>query len=408
MDTKPLRIPSFRRLWLSTVVTSIGSQLTAVAVPKQVFDITGSSAYVGLSAVFALVPLVVFALWGGAVADAMDRRKLLIYTNAGVAITSLLLWLQAATDQRSIWLIFVLLAFQQAFFGMNQPARGASVARLVPFAQLPAANALNSTVFSLGQVIGPLMAGVLIPVVGLPTLYLVDTIALCIAVLAVWRLPPLPRSVHAPATAGLVHVFDGLRYLTMHRILLVSFLADIIAMVFGMPRALFPEMAQRTFGDPPGGGLALGLLFAAIPIGAIVGGIFSGSFSRSNRHGAAVALAVAAWGVSIAGFGMANALWLAVLFLGLAGVADMVSVVFRSAILQTAVTDEMRGRTQGIFTVVVAGGPRVADVVHGFAGAAFGTATAVIGGGLLVVIATTLMIVSFPAFWTYEAVAKPE
>ncbi|MGH3490883.1 MAG: MFS transporter, partial [Actinopolymorphaceae bacterium] len=382
---------------------SVGSQLTAVAVPKQIYDITGSSAYVGLSGLVALAPLVVFALWGGAIADAVDRRKLLLVTNTGIAVTSLLLWAQAAAGVNSVWVLFVLLGMQQACAGANQPARSASIPRLVPAPLLPAANALNSTVFQTGSIIGPLLAGSLIPVLGLSTLYLIDSIALTVTLWAVYRLPPLPPLNGAPKRAGLRHVLEGFAYLATRRILLVSFLADIIAMVLGMPRALFPQMAQETFGDPPGGGLALGILFAAIPLGAVLGGLFSGVFSRVRRHGVAVVLAVCGWGLAIIGFGLSPWLWLAALFLGLAGVADLVSMVFRGTLLQTAATDEMRGRMQGAFTVVVAGGPRLADLLHGTAGAAVGTSMAVSGGGVLVVVVMLLAVVAFPVFWHYRA-----
>ncbi len=403
VDTRPLAVPAYRRLWTSTIVTSVGSQLTAVAVPKQIYDITGSSAYVGLSGLVALVPLVVFALWGGSIADTVDRRKLLLVTNSGIAITSLLLWAQAAAGVQSVWLLFGLLALQQACAGMNQPARSASIPRLVPAPLLPAANALNSTVFQTGSIVGPLLAGTLIPVLGLSTLYLIDSVALTVTIWAVWRLPALPPLNGVTRRAGLRHVAEGFGYLATRKILLVSFLADIIAMVFGMPRALFPQMAQETFGDPPGGGFALGVLYAAIPVGAVLGGLFSGVFSRIRRHGIAVAAAVCAWGLAIVGFGFSSWLPLAALFLGIAGVADLVSMVFRGTLLQSAATDEMRGRMQGVFTVVVAGGPRIADLLHGTAGAAVGTSLAVSGGGVLVVVVMLAAVVAFPVFWHYRA-----
>lgn len=404
LDTTPLSIRPYRRLWSSTIVTSVGSQLTAVAVPKQIYDLTGSSGYVGLSGLVALVPLIVFALWGGAIADVVDRRKLLLITNGGLAVTSFLLWAQAAMASASIPVILVLLALQQACFGMNSPARSASVARLVPLWMLPAANALNATVMNLGQIAGPLLAGALIPVFGISTLYLVDSLALVAAVIAVLRLPPIPPQEGVRRRAGVREVAAGFRYLSMHSVLLVSFLADIIAMVFGMPRALFPEMASRTFGGA-GSGLALGVLFAAIPAGSLLGGLLSGTFTRVRRHGVAVAVSVGLWGAAIAAFGLTRSLWVAALFLALAGAADLASMVFRSSILQAAATDEMRGRMQGVFTVVVAGGPRLADFVHGTFGAAVGTRATVVGGGLLVIVGMVVAALAFPAFLRYRAPA---
>ncbi|CAM5716255.1 MFS transporter [Streptomyces canus] len=402
MDTRPLRIPAYRRLWSSTIVTAVGSQLTAVAVPKQIYDITGSSAWVGAASMAGLLPLIVFALWGGAVADSMDRRKLLLITNSGIAVTSVLFWLQAVSGLDSVATLMVLLAVQQAFWGLNAPARNASIARLVPEAQLPAANALGSTVMQTGQVVGPLLAGVLIPVIGLPELYLLDALALCFTVWAVYRLPSLPPLAAAAARrAGVREIAEGFRYISAHKVLLLSFLADIVAMVFGMPRALFPQLASETYASYDEG-VALGLLFAAIPIGAVVGGLFSGVFSRARRHGWMVIGAVVAWGVAITGFGLSGSLWLAVVFLAAAGVADMVSMVFRGAILLSAATDEMRGRMQGVFTVVVAGGPRLADVLHGTAGSAFGARPAVAGGGILVVAVMLTLAFTFPALRRYR------
>ncbi|MFJ5063752.1 MFS transporter [Streptomyces nigra] len=402
MDTRPLRRPAYRRLWTSTIVTAVGSQLTAVAVPKQVYDITGSSAWVGAASLAGLVPLTVFALWGGAIADSMDRRRLLLITNIGIAVTSVLFWLQAAAGLESVAVLMVLLALQQAFWGLNSPARNASIARLVPEDELAAANALGSTVMQTGQVVGPLLAGVLIPVVGLPELYLLDALALCVTVWAVYRLPALPPLAAAVRRrAGVREIAEGFRYISLHKVLLLSFLADIIAMVFGMPRALFPQLASETYGSY-GEGLALGLLFAAIPIGAVAGGLFSGTFSRARRHGWMVIGSVVAWGVAVTGFGLSGSLWLAVVFLAVAGVADMVSMVFRGAILLSAASDEMRGRMQGVFTVVVAGGPRLADVLHGTAGSAFGPRAATAGGGLLVVVLMLGLAAAVPALRRYR------
>ncbi|MGW2420417.1 MFS transporter [Streptomyces sp. NPDC001709] len=401
MDTRPLSIPAYRRLWSSTIVTAVGSQLTAVAVPKQIYDITHSSAWVGYASLAGLLPMVVFALWGGAVADTVDRRKLLLVTNSGIAVTSLLFWAQAVSGLDSVGVLMVLLALQQAFFGLNSPARNASIARLVPAGQLPAANALGSTVMQTGLVAGPLLAGVLIPVIGLPELYLVDALALCVTVWAVFQLPALPPLGEAARRAGVREIAAGFRYISRHKVLLLSFLADIVAMVLGMPRALFPQLAAQTY-HSYGEGLALGVLFAGIPVGAVLGGLFSGVFSRARRHGWMVIGAVVGWGAAIAGFGLSGNLWVALAFLAVAGVADMVSMVFRGAILLSAATDEMRGRMQGVFTVVVVGGPRLADVLHGTGGSAFGPRAAVAGGGLLVVVVMLALAASVPALRRYR------
>jgi MFS family permease len=403
-DTRPLREPSYRRLWSAGIVTVVGAQLTVVAVPTQIYQLTGSSAYVGLTGLFGLVPLVVFGLWGGAIADAMDRRALLLLTGSGIAATSLALWVVAATGLGGVWSVLALFSVQSAFLAVNQPTRSAVIPRLLAAEQLPAANALNMTVVQMGAVAGPLLAGVLIPVVGLPTLYLFDAVALLATLWATSRLPPVPPA--APegrrARAGLREVAAGFRYAALHKVLLVSFLVDLVAMGFGMPRVVIPEMAHTVFGDPVGGGMALGLLFAAIPIGMVAAGLFSGWLHRVTRQGVAVTVAICVWGAGVALFGLTHSLWLAVLCLAVAGAGDLVSSVYRSSMLQTVATDEMRGRMQGVFIVVVAGGPRLADLWHGPAAAAWGPGPAATVGGVAVVVVTLVVVARFSEFWRYR------
>ncbi|MFC8528228.1 MFS transporter [Nocardia sp. NPDC057227] len=411
-DTTPLRTPAYRRLWTSNVVTVIGAQLSVVAVPQQIFEITGSSGYVGLAGLFGLVPLVVFGLWGGALADVMDRRLLLLITTAGTGLTALAFWAQAAAGLGNVWVVLLLFAVQQAFFAVNQPTRNAAISRLLPPEQMAAASSLNMTVMQTGAIAGPVLAGMFIPVVGLATLYLIDAVALLATLWAVWRLPAIPPT-GAVRSAGFRTVLEGFGYLAGQKVLLASFVVDIIAMVFGMPRALFPQIAHETFGDPASGGVALGLLFAALSAGAVLGGVFSGWIPRIRRQGLAVIVCIVLWGVAMLGFGLAVGfaghvfglgvwLWIALGFLAFGGAVDMVSAALRTAMLLTVATDEMRGRLQGVFIVVVAGGPRIGDVAHGFAAASLGTAVAAAGGGVLVVLATVLAAVAFPAFIRYR------
>ena len=414
-DTTPLRTPAFRRLWLAGVVTVVGAQLSIVAVPTQLYQLTGSSAYVGLTGLFGLVPLVVFGLWGGAIADAVDRRALLVVSGLGIAATSAALGLLAITGAGGVWWVLGLFAAQTAFLAVNQPARSAVLPRILPLDELPAANTLWFTVVQVGAVAGPLLAGVALAVVDIGVLYLVDTVGLFASIWAAYRLPRLPvGTATGPggfrgavtairASAGLRSVVDGFRYAAVHKVLLVSFLVDVVAMAFGMPRAVIPEAAVRTFGDPPGGGPALGLLFAAIAVGAALGGLFSGKLHGIARQGVAVAVAVCVWGLGVAAAGLTSSLWLAVTMLAVAGAADLVSSVFRSTMLQTVATDEMRGRMQGLFIVVVAGGPRVADLWHGPVADAIGTGPAMTLGGVGVVAATVLVVAAFPVFWRYRA-----
>lgn len=411
-DVTPLRDIDFRRLWVTNIVTVIGAQLSVVAVPQQIYQITGSSGYVGLAGIFGLVPLIVFGLWGGAVADVMDRRTLLLITSTGTGLTSVAFWLQAAAGVNNVWLVLGLFAVQQAFFAMNQPTRAAIIPRLLPGDLLPAANSLNMTVMQFGAIAGPVLAGALIPVTGLSMLYLLDSIALLATLWAVWRLPAVPPTGVA-RKAGLSTVVEGFSYLSTQPILLASFAVDIIAMVFGMPRALFPQMAHDTFGDPVTGGVALGLLFAAMSAGAVAGGVFSGWLGHVRRQGMAVVVCIALWGVAMIGFGLAVGatghqlsvgvgLWIALACLAFGGAVDMFSAALRTSMLQEVATDEMRGRLQGVFTVVVAGGPRIGDVAHGFTAAAMGTAVAAAGGGVLVVIGVLIAAAVFPAFVRYR------
>jgi len=409
-DTRPLANPHFRRLWLANIVTVVGAQLTVVAVPAQIYSMTGSSAYVGLTGVFGLVPLVVFGLWGGALADVFDRRTLLMITTTGLILTSAGFWLQAAFGAGDVWLLLSLFAVQQAFFAVNQPTRSALLPRLLPDDLLPAANSLNMTVMQAGGIAGPLVGGALIPLVGFSWLYLLDTLTLFATLGAVVGLPALPV-IGATVTPGIGAVIDGFRYLRTQPVLMMSFVVDIIAMVFGMPRALFPELADVDFGGPSEGGLAFALLFAAIPAGAVIGGVLSGWVSHVQRQGLAVIVAILVWGLAMVGFGVAAMLapyapaamlGVAVLMLAVGGAADMASAAFRTSMLQSAASDHVRGRLQGIFIVVVAGGPRVADVAHGATAAATGAAVAAAGGGVLVVVFTVAAALAVPAFVRYR------
>jgi MFS family permease len=410
-DTRPLQEEHFRRLWVANIITVIGAQLTVVAVPAQIYADTGSSAYVGLTGVFGLVPLIVFGLYGGALADVFDRRLLLVVTTLGLIVTSGLFWAQAALGGVNVWLLLSLFAVQQAFFAVNQPTRSAVLPKIVPLELLPAANSLNSTVFQGGAIGGPLLAGVLIPVLGLEWLYLIDTLSLFATLFAVLRLPRLAVLDAVAETPGIRAVVEGFAYLRHQPVLLMSFVVDLIAMIFGMPRALFPEIAHLDFGGPDEGGIAFALLFAAIPAGALLGGVFSGWVSRVDRQGRAVVICIVVWGAAMAGFGVAVGLAdlgrtpllvLALLMLVIGGAADMASAAFRMSMLQSAADDALRGRLQGVFVVVVAGGPRIADVVHGVSAAAVGTAAAAAGGGVLVVIGTVVAAVLAPAFVRYR------
>ncbi|MDP9182246.1 MAG: MFS transporter [Actinomycetota bacterium] len=399
LDITPLTTSQpFRRLVIGDAISMIGVQVTAVAVPLQVYAQTRSAAAVGLVGLVGLVPLVVLGLYGGAVADAVDRRRLVLLTTSLQACLSIVLAGQALAGLHSTWLLYVIVAVQSGLFAIESPARGAIIPRLLPKEQLPQANALRMTEFNLGLFAGPLVAGVLVSVWGFSTAYLVDALSFAASFWAISMLSAMAPE-GGGRRAGLSSVLEGLRFLATRQVLYMTFVVDIIAMVFGMPRALFPSMADHTF---HGGPTEAGAMFSAMALGALVGVAFGGWFGRVHRQGLAVILSIIGWGVCIVGFGLTGNLWLALLLLAGAGAADMVSAVFRSAILQSAAPDAMRGRLGGVFIVVVAGGPRLGDGRSGGMASLFGLQASVVVGGLLVVGLTVLAAVLVPRFLAYD------
>ena len=404
IDTTPLRNPGYRRLFSGIAITMIGQQMTLVAVPFQVYALTGSSFMVGVTSMVALVPLIVFGLLGGAIADAMDRRRLLVVTAVGAAVTSALLAVQALLPGGgNLLLLWVLTAAVSAFTAVNSPARYAAIPALVGPAGVPAANALAMTVRQIGVIVGPLVAGLLIGLGSLFTAYAVDAVGFAAAVVLLRGLPPLPPGRDTGALrlrATVQGVWEGFVFLRTQPVLLMTFVVDIIAMLFAWPQAVFPELSQTRFEGSPN---ALGWLFAGISIGALVMGLTSGWVSKVDRQGAVVIVSIAVWAVAIIGFGYAPTLWLAVLCLAVAGAGDMVSAVLRSAMLQLAAPDHMRGRMQGVFVVVVAGGPRLGDLRAGGLASAAGVTFAMASGGVVVVLAMVAVAFLVPSFWYFRA-----
>jgi MFS family permease len=415
IDTEPLRHRDFRRLFAGQGVSYVGYWLTAVAVPVQVYEITRSSFWVGMLGLVALGPLVVFGLWGGAVADAVDRRLLLLGSSSVTWVVTLALLVQALLGLASLALVLTLVAVQSAAFAVTSPVRNAIVPRLIPVRLVPAANTLNFTVVNVGTVAGPLLAGVVIARFGFAAAYGIDAVLFTVALYAAFRLPALPPGAQperdgagdgngegpagsARARVGLRSVVEGLRFIAGRRVLLMSFAVDIIAMVFAMPRALFPEVAATRFGGPA----AVGWLFAAIAVGAVAGGLLSGWIGRVHRQGVALVAAVVCWGLAVAASGLAGALWLAVLLLAVAGTADLVSAVFRQTILQVYAPDEMRGRLQGVFIVVVAGGPRLGDLRAGATASAFGATVSWVAGGIACAAAVLALAAASPSLLRYN------
>jgi len=416
VDRRPLAIPAFRRLWLASVVSAVGGSFSLIAIPAQLFALTGSSATVALSSAVSFAALAPASLLAGALADVTDRRRLLLIAHLGLGATYLLLWIQAAAGLRSVAVLLVLVACQGVSYGTIMTTMGAAVPRVVPAHLLPAASSLSSLVRNTGAVVGPLLAGLLIPVVGLGNLYLFDATALIMVVWAVYRLPPLPARERARHAAGagpgkgavarvLAGIPEGFRYLFTSPLLAAVLGVDMAAMVFGMPYALFPELAQRAFGGPAGGGTALGLLYAAYPAGVFAMGMMSGAFTRARRHGALMSAAAIAWGGTVVLLALAPSLWAAVAALAAGGAVNFLLSTFRNAITQAATSDELRGRIQGSLMIVLIGGPQAAGMLHGFAGAVVGPRMAIGVGGLLTVITVTALLLTVPQLRRYQSTA---
>ena len=403
-DVRPLQVSrDYRRLWFGNTVSQLGQQMTAVTIAIQVYALTHSTFSVGLVGIFSLVPLVAFGLYGGAFADAFDRRTLALVASLGLWSLSLLLFAQAALGVASVWVLYAVVALQSACFAVNNPTRASIVPRLIPREHLPAANALNMASFNLGFTVGPLLGALAIGAGGYEFAYGIDAVTFTAALYAILRLPPIPpeRSEgETPKRPGLRSVVEGFHFLRNARNIRMTFILDMCAMVLAQPRALFPAVAGSFFG---GGVRTVGLLQAAPAIGSLVAFTFSGWVSKVRRQGLAIAICVILYGGAVAAFGFARALWLGVLFLAMSGAADMVSAAYRSTILQVAAPDNLRGRLQGVFTVVVAGGPRMGDFVSGSVAALTTPTIALAAGGLACISGVLIASAREPDFARYDS-----
>jgi len=405
-DLRPLRHSAdFRRLWFGQSVSQLGQQMTAVTIAYQVYVLTGSSFAVGLVGLYAVVPLVAFGLYGGALVDSFDRRTVILATALGLWVCSGVLVVQASVGLSSVGLLYAVVAVQSALFAVNNPARQAIIPKLLPRELLAPANALTMASFNLGFTLGPLLGGVVIGWQGVEVAYAVDAVTFTAALYAVLRLPPLPPENASGRVPGLRSVVEGLRFLGRAPNLRMTFILDLCAMVLAQPRALFPALALTVYaGNAP----TLGLLQAAPAIGSLVAFAVSGWIGRVHRHGMAIAVAVIAYGIAVAlaGFsaiGLPGMLWLGVVFLALSGSADMVSAAYRSTMLQSAAPDELRGRLQGVFTVVVAGGPRLGDFLAGSVASATSEGTAMVLGGCACVAGVVVAAVAQRRFLRFDA-----
>lgn len=408
-DLTPLRVSApYRRLWSALGISNIGQQMTAVAVGLQVWDITQSSFMVGLVGLAQLIPLIGFGLYGGTLSDAFDRRTVGFLSAIGLWSASVLLLLQSLAGWENVYVLYLVVALASAFFAVGNPARQAIIPRLIEPELLPAANALSMITWNLGFTLGPVLGGLVVAATGTVTsAYAIDVVAFALVAWAMFRLPKLPPIVEEGAErprAGWASVRQGFEFLRGKRNLQMTFYQDIVAMVFGMPRALFPAIAAQWYGGTTAEiALVLGLLSAAPAAGALISGVLSGWLATVRWQGRAIVASIIVWGAAIAAFGLVRTLWIALILLAIAGAADNVSAVFRSTILQAATPDEYRGRLQGVFTVVVAGGPRLGDVEAGTVAALGGETVSVVSGGLLCIAGAVGLVARDRSFLRYDA-----
>lgn len=395
-DLSPLRHHrSFRLLWFGQLVSNAGTQMRLVALPYQVYLLTGSPFHVGLLGLFQAIPLISLPLLGGVLADRADRRRVLIATQSGLAASSLVLAIVTQIGFTELWILYALTAISASFSAFDQPARGALVPTLVERAELPAAIALNQMLFQTAAVVGPAVGGVVIASYGVAAAYWVDAISFAAAIAAAVALRA-PRQVVALPQSILESLVEGVSYVARNRLLLSEMVIDLLAMFFGSVRALMPFYAEQVFKV---GAQGLGLLFAAPGVGALIAVLTSGWVSRVRRPGAATVVAVCAWGIAIAAFGLMTEGFfaLALVLIALAEAADVLSAIFRNTILQGAVREELRGRLTAIHGLFVIGGPNLGQVRAGAVAALVSPQFAVISGGLVCVLSAIAV-----AFWAPE------
>ena len=427
-DVTPLRVsPDYRRLWWGLGVAGLGAQVTVVAVGLQVFRLTHSTLAVGTLGLFAFVPLVALGLYGGALVDRYDRRRVSLIASVVLWAVTLALAAQAWLDVGSVGLLYGLVAVQSAAYAVLNPARMAIIPRLLPAALMPSANALQTLTQNVAMTGGPLIGSALVMWGGYGWAYTVDALLFTASLWAVWRLPAIPptpvsddgaaapSSANAPPRAtGLRSVLDGLRYLATRPNLRASFLVDLAAMILAFPRVLWPAVGVLYLG---GGGTTTGLLAAAFAAGGILASLLSGPLGRIHLQGRAIVWAVTGWSLSIIAFGavlvavgrqrpdgvLVGGLVVACLALALAGGSDAISAVLRQSVLQTATPDHLRGRLQGVFVVVVVGGPRLGELWVGAQASWFTEGWAAVAGGLACLAVLWLIVRRTPRFWRYDA-----
>jgi MFS family permease len=399
VDTRPLRHRDFRNFWLGQSISTLGGEIGTVAVPWQVYHESGSTALVGLLGLASLVPLLVVPLVGGAIADALDRRTVLLVTETGMVVVTVLFLANSLLPHPQLWALFVLQALAVSVFSLGRPAMSSLAPRLVPDEELTSAIALDSVYESLGAVGGPALGGVIIAFAGVPWTYGLDCATYAASLVALAALPRLPP--HAETERPrLRSILDGFRFLKGKQALIGIFAVDTNAMVFGMPSALFPAIAlHRLHGDAA----TVGYLYAAPYAGAFVGSLASGWVARVRRQGVGVTIAACTWGAAIAGFGLQTSLWPALVLLAFAGGADFYSAVLRSTMLLRSTPDHLRGRLQGIEFTQVASAPNLGDVEAGVLASLTSLRFSVVSGGVLCIAGCALTALALPGFLRYDS-----
>jgi MFS family permease len=400
VDTTPLRESrDFRLLFIGQLISMLGTQLTVVAIPYQVYRMTHSSLQVGAISLAQLFPFIAGALVAGPLGDSLDRRRIMLWSAIALGLTSVALAINAAVSHPSLLALYLVSSVAAAINGFSNTARMASVPGLVERRHIPAAAAMMQITFQVGSVVGPALSGILLSI-GLPLVYGIDAATYVVAFIATFMMIPIPGTV-GPGVGPWESVKEGMRFLRGHKALQGVYIIDVNAMVFGMPRALFPAMAGSVFG---GGTITLGFLYAAPGVGALIGALTTGWVANLKRQGWGVIFAVVAWGAAIAVFGLVDTLWIALLMLAIAGWADVISAVLRNTILQTSIPDRFRSRMSSIQMAVVQGGPRLGDMESGAVATATSIEFSVVSGGLACIAGAVIIGLLIPRFRRHLAV----
>ncbi len=388
---------NYRFLYAGQVISFLGSMISYTALPYQVYMLTKSSFLVGMIGSVQLVPLVLTGLYGGALADSMDRRRLLVISELLMCLACLLLIINTLLPNPSIVLIFVAAASMSAFVGLHRPSMEALTPQVVSKEDFTNVAALNSFRYSVGAIVGPALGGMIIAQFGLTIAYIIDLLTFFVSLVCLYNLTDLPQLTEK-SKASLASIKEGIRYAMSKPELVGTYLVDIVAMVFAMPVALYPAMAESW-----GGAKSMGLLYSAMPLGALFLTLLSGWSKKINRHGAAVILSATGWGLAIVGLAFAQQIYWAVFFLALAGASDAVSALYRSTIWNETVPSNYRGRLAGLEMLSYMTGPLLGNMRAGFMASKMGNFNAIFIGGVLCVFACLACIWIFPKFWSYRS-----